>query len=65
MLLKGALEGVVEDCISFVGIDLNSCSAAVLRYRVYLSFCYVVFSQLVLPYLYVGCSCALNLSSLI
>lgn len=31
MLLKGALEGVIEDCVSFVGIDLNSCSVAVLR----------------------------------
>ena len=32
VLLKGALEGVLEDCVSFVGVDLNACSAAVLRY---------------------------------
>ncbi|XP_065059999.1 S1 RNA-binding domain-containing protein 1-like [Rhopilema esculentum] len=30
-LLKGALEGVLEDCVSFVGVDLNACSAAMLR----------------------------------
>lgn len=30
-LLKGALDGVVEDCVSFVGVDINVCSEALLR----------------------------------
>ena len=34
VLLKAALEGVLEDCVSFVGVDLNACSAVVLRYVV-------------------------------
>ncbi|XP_072027539.1 S1 RNA-binding domain-containing protein 1-like [Amphiura filiformis] len=29
--LKDALDGVVEDCVSFVGVDLNVCSATILR----------------------------------
>eukprot|EP00794_Sanderia_malayensis_P010201 gene10201-11249_t len=31
ILLKGALAGVLEDCVSFVGVDLNSSSATVLK----------------------------------
>ena len=30
-LLRSALDGVVEDCVSFVGVDLNTCSEALLR----------------------------------
>lgn len=31
-LLKESLDGVVESCVNFVGVDLNSASASLLRY---------------------------------
>ena len=30
-LLRGALDGVVEDCVSFVGVDLNMAGISMLR----------------------------------
>lgn len=30
-LLRGALDGVVEDCVSFVGVDLNVAGVSMLR----------------------------------
>lgn len=30
-LLRGALDGVVEDCVSFVGVDLNIAGVSMLR----------------------------------
>lgn len=30
-LLRGALDGVVEDCVSFVGVDLNVAGVTMLR----------------------------------
>lgn len=30
-LLRGALDGVVEDCVSFVGVDLNMAGVSMLR----------------------------------
>ena len=29
--LKSSLDGVVEDCVSFVGVDINVCSETLLR----------------------------------
>ncbi len=29
--LKEALDGVVEECVSFVGVDINVCSESLLR----------------------------------
>jgi len=31
-VLSGMLEHVVADCINFVGVDVNSCSAHMLKY---------------------------------
>lgn len=30
--LRASLDGVVEECVSFVGVDLNVCSENILRY---------------------------------
>lgn len=30
-LLNGVVDGVIEDCVSFVGVDLNACSSDILR----------------------------------
>lgn len=31
VLLKGTLDSVVEECVSFVGVDINICSETLLR----------------------------------
>ena len=45
-LLQNSLDAIVEECVSFVGVDLNTCSMELLQYKILICNYLVVASRI-------------------